>query len=144
MERGKRESFSIQILQLVDAVLIGASFWLVTILRGPIRGFVSQGSLKESDVGLVDLTWVLFIIVPFLPIILEIFGFYKNPLRKRLRESMVQLLQAIAIVALVVGFLVIFWKVSVASRWIWGQECRLQWFCCYFGKRLLVISFFIR
>ena len=120
MERGKRESFSIQILQLVDAVLIGVSFWLVTILREPIRGVVSQGSLKESDVGLVDLTWVLFIIVPFLPIILEIFGFYKNPLRKRLRESMVQLLQAIAIVALVVGFLVIFWKVSVASRWILG------------------------
>ncbi len=120
MEQGKRESFSVQILQLVDAALIGISFWLVSMLREPIRHLVSQGTLSDSSVGLSDLTWVLFIVVPFLPIVAEIFGFYRNPLRKRLLESVVQLLQAVVIVTLVVGFLVVFWKVSVASRWILG------------------------
>ena len=120
MEKGKRESFSIQILQLIDAGLIGLSFWVAAFLRDPFRELVGLGALNESQGGLSDLTWVLFIIVPFLPIVLEIFGFYRNPLRKRLGSSVVQLLQALLVVGVMVGFLVIFWKISVSSRWILG------------------------
>ena len=120
MEKGKRESFSIQILQLIDAGLIGLSFWVAAFLRDPFRELVGIGALNESQGGLSDLTWVLFIIVPFLPIVLEIFGFYRNPLRKRLGSSVVQLLQALLVVGVMVGFLVIFWKISVSSRWILG------------------------
>ncbi len=120
MENGKRESLSIQILQLVDAVLIGLSFWVAALLRDPIRGLFGMGSMNDLQGGLSDLVWVLFIIVPFLPIVLEIFGFYRNPLRKRLKTSIIQLLQALVIVGLVVGLLVIFWKISVSSRLILG------------------------
>ncbi|MGJ8723038.1 MAG: sugar transferase [Roseibacillus sp.] len=120
MENGKKETFSIQILQLVDAALIGASFWIASLLRDPFREVAGLGELKASQGGLSDLTWVLFIVVPFLPIVLEIFGFYRNPLRKRLGTSFVQLLQALVVVCLIVGLLVIFWKISVASRWILG------------------------
>ena len=120
MEKGKRESFSIQILQLLDAGLIGASFWIAAFLRDPFREVVGLGALHESQGGISDLTWVMFILVPFLPIVLELFGFYRNPLRKRLGQSIVQILQAFLIVGVVVGFLVIFWKISVSSRWILG------------------------
>lgn len=120
MERGKRETFSIQILQLLDAALIGFSFWLAALLRDPIRGLIGKSEMNESQGGLTDLTWVMFIIVPFLPIVLEVFGFYRNPLRKQLRTSVVQIFQALVVVGLVVGLLVIFWRISVDSRWILG------------------------
>lgn len=120
MERGKRENFSIQILQLLDAALIGLSFWLAAALRDPIREAFGLGSMNEAQGGLSDLVWVLFIIVPFLPIALEIFGFYRNPLQKRLRSSVLQLLKALMVVGLIVGLLVIFWRISVSSRWILG------------------------
>ena len=120
MENGRRETFSIQILQLVDAALIGVSFWIASLLRDPFREVAGLGEMGQSQGGLSDLTWVLFIVVPFLPIILEVFGFYRNPLRKRLGTSFVQVLQALLVVGVVVGFLVIFWKISVSSRWILG------------------------
>lgn len=120
MENGRRETFSIQILQLIDAALIGASFWIASFLRAPFREVVGLSEIGLSQGGLGDLTWVLFIVVPFLPIVLEVFGFYRNPLRKRFGTSLVQLLQALVAVGLVVGFLVIFWKISVSSRWILG------------------------
>lgn len=120
MENGKRESFSIQILQLVDAALIWLSFMVAALLRDPFRELVGLGSLNENRGGLGELTWVLFILVPFLPFTLEIFGFYRNPLRKRIGESLLQLLQAYVVVGVVVGLMVIFLKSSVESRWILG------------------------
>jgi exopolysaccharide biosynthesis polyprenyl glycosylphosphotransferase len=120
MENGKRESFSIQILQLIDAALIGFSFWIASMLRNPIRDLLGFGELSEAQSGLSDLTWVLFVVVPFLPIVLELFGYYRNPLRKTLKSSMGQIFQALVVVGLVVGVLVIFWKISVGSRWILG------------------------
>lgn len=120
MENGKKETFSIQILQLVDAALIGFSFWMASLLRDPFRDLAGLGELRVGQSGLSDLTWVLFVVVPFLPIVLELFGFYRNPMRKRLGTSIVQLLQALVVVCLIVGFLVIFWKISVSSRWVLG------------------------
>ncbi|GHC65007.1 sugar transferase [Roseibacillus persicicus] len=120
MENGKRESFSIQILQLIDAALIWLAFMVAALLRDPFREFVGLRSMNEYQGGLGELTWVLFILVPILPFTLEIFGFYRNPLRKRVSTSLLQLLQAYVIVCVVVGLFVIFLKISVESRWILG------------------------
>ncbi|MDQ8188873.1 sugar transferase [Roseibacillus persicicus] len=120
MENGKRESFSIQILQLIDAALIWLSFMLAAIARDPFREFVGLRSMNEHQGGLGELTWVLFILVPILPFTLEIFGFYRNPLRKRVSASLLQILQAYVIVCMFVGLFVIFLKISVESRWILG------------------------
>ena len=128
MENGKKETFSIQILQLVDAILIGFSFWVASLLRDPFRDLAGLGELSAEYDALSDLTWVLFILVPFLPIVLEIFGFYRNPLRKRLGTSLVQLLQAMVVVGIVIGVLVIFWKISVVSRWVLGAGMPLMIF----------------
>jgi len=125
MERGKRESFSIQILQLLDAGLIYSAFWVASRIRDPFRELVGIRALVDSGAGLYELAWVLFIVVPFTPVILEIFGFYRYPLRKKIYASFIQILQALAIIGFLVGLWVIFGKVTVASRWILGATVPL-------------------
>jgi exopolysaccharide biosynthesis polyprenyl glycosylphosphotransferase len=119
IERGRKESLSIQVLQLVDAALIWLSFWLASLLRNPIRELWGYADLNDPT-PLAELTWVMFAMVPCVPIILEIFGFYRNPLRKKVSSSVVQILQALVVVGLLVGLFVIFGKMSVGSRWIFG------------------------
>lgn len=118
MERGKQESFSIQILQLIDALLIWSAFAITAVLRDPMREILGLGALANFDGAFAELTWVLFILVPFLPLTLEKFGFYRNPLRKRVGTSILQILQALAVVGLALAFAVIFIKVRVESRFI--------------------------
>ena len=120
MDKGKQETFSVQILQLLDAALVAFSFWLASFLRDPFREITGMGPMTGAQDGLYELTWILFVIIPLLPIVLENFGFYQNLLRKRLSTSMVQLFQAFIIIGLIVGLLVIFGRVSVSSRWILG------------------------
>lgn len=125
MYKGKQETFSIQILQLLDAGLVALSFWIVSSLRNPTRELFGLGALSETSGGLSELVRVLVVVVPLLPIILENFGFYRNPLRKRVGTSVVQLLKASVVIGLVVGLLVIFLKVSVTSRWLMGAGISL-------------------
>lgn len=126
MDKGKRESFSIQILQLLDATLIYAAFFVASRIRDPFRELFGLGAIADSGPGLYELTWVLFLVIPFGPVILERFGFYRYPLRKKVSSSLVQMLQALAVIGLVVGVWVIFRKTTVASRWILGAAVPLS------------------
>ncbi|MDP0490137.1 MAG: sugar transferase [Verrucomicrobiota bacterium JB023] len=112
-------------LQLVDAAIIWASFWIASLFRDPIRNLLGLVEM-EGQSGLSDLTWVLFVTVPFTPIILEIFGFYRKPLHKRLSTSLVQIVQTLLVVALIVGMFAIFGRIEVASRWILGAAFLLM------------------
>ena len=118
MLRGKKESFSIQILQFLDAGAIAVSFWIAAFLRDPFRAFMGLGAMNEFKNGIGELTAILLVIVPLLPLTLELFGFYRSPLNKNLGSSLRQLFQALVVICLVVGLLVIFLKISVVSRWV--------------------------
>ncbi|MEM9081295.1 MAG: sugar transferase [Verrucomicrobiota bacterium] len=112
---------------MVDAALIWLAFFAASTLRDPIRSAMSLPELAGSSSGLQDLTWVLFIVVPFTPVVLEVFGFYRHPLRKRAGSSAIQILQALMVVSVVVGILVVFWKIPMTnSRWIIGAAVPLM------------------
>lgn len=127
MKTGRKESFSIQILQLADAALIWLAFYVASLLRDPIRGMLSLPDLPSGSSGLQELTWILFIVVPFTPVILEVFGFYRHPMRKRLKDSILQMLQTLMIVAVVVTVLTFFLKIPITnSRLILGAAAPLM------------------
>ncbi|MDA8975931.1 hypothetical protein N9F44_02875, partial [Akkermansiaceae bacterium] len=72
--RGQKELFSTQILQVFDACLVWVSFVLAAELRGPIRSLV--GLSATDDLGLEKMMWVVYIVVPLTPLVLEKFEFY--------------------------------------------------------------------
>ena len=119
MHQGRKEALSVQALQFLDAILVWLAFWVGSLLRDPVRDLFGLTPMEVSGMG--DLMPLLFVIIPFTPIALESFGFYRHPLRKKTRESLMQMFKATIIVGVVVGALVIFLKVPVESRWVLGS-----------------------
>ena len=108
----KREQFSLQVLQICDAVILWGSFFVASLFRDLVRGPDAEGY------GMSSVVWLLYIIVPFTPLVLEIFGFYGNLLRKKASAAAGQLFKSIVIVGAVVGVSVIVFKLPQGSRLI--------------------------
>jgi exopolysaccharide biosynthesis polyprenyl glycosylphosphotransferase len=67
-----------------------------------------------------SMRWMLYIAVPFTPLILERFGFYERLRQKALRNSIVQLIQALLTIILIIGVISIFAKLMDPRRLILG------------------------
>ena len=109
---GRKQEFNLQLLQLLDAFLLALAFWGGYLLRQ--RG---QYWFNLEPIGLfADSQWMVFIIMPLGPILLELQGFYAHPLQKKLGASLQQMARAAFWVALLVAGFVIFFRLQVPSR----------------------------
>ena len=115
MPVGRKEAFSIQLLQLLDAGLVWFAFWMASWIRGPIRGSIDR---YDGEMSLSQMSWVLYIVVPFTPLALEFFQFYRRPRTKTSLQAFGQLFKALLFMALAIGMMVVFAQVSGASRLI--------------------------
>lgn len=118
MPVGRREAFSIQLLQLMDAALVGLAFWLADLFRAPIRELI--GYEVTDAAGLGEMTWVLYLAIPFTPLVLEFLGFYRRLRSKTLMRAVSQLFRGLAIMALALGMLAIFARLPDMSRVVLG------------------------
>jgi len=115
----RRQSFSIQVLQLVDAMLIWVSFALASVVRPPLIDWANSLSIpifKQDVSGLKEITWLLFIVVPFTPLALELFGFYRSPVRQKFAQALWQIARAFTVLGLAIGVMVVFFKFNTSSR----------------------------
>ena len=93
MPVGRKEAFSIQLLQLLDAGLVWFAFWMASFFRGPIRE--TLGAYNDGEMSLSQMSWVLYIVVPFTPLALEFFQFYRRPRTKTPLQAFSQLVKAL-------------------------------------------------
>ena len=70
MAISRKDSFTIQVLQFMDALLVLLAFWLGGVIR------VWLGYSAPDEELLQSMNWVLYIAVPFTPLALERSGFY--------------------------------------------------------------------
>ena len=115
MAQGRKEALSVQALQFVDATLVYAAFVISAAIRDDLLWILDKWEVwKRGDntIGLTEMMPLLFVIIPLTPIALEAFGFYRHPLRKRLRDSLTQMAKSLIIVGVVVGALVVFFKLG--------------------------------
>lgn len=118
MAVGRKEAFSIQLLQLVDAALVWFAFWLASWSRVPLLEFFTRDESQMMELS--AMSWVLYIVVPFTPLVLEFFRFYERPRTKPAFQSFSQLVKALMVMALAIGMISIFAKLGGASRLILG------------------------
>lgn len=118
MAISRNEAFRIQALQLTDALLVWLAFWLGWQMRDMVRIWLGWGvepaEFRES------INWVLYIAVPFTPLVLERFGFYDHLRTKSTGRAIVQLLQALVVIALMIGMFAIFAKLLDTRRLVLG------------------------
>ena len=118
MAISRNESFRTQAFQLTDAVLVLLAFWVGGKIGDPVRMLLGMPVMKEN---LADsMKWVLYIAIPFTPLILEQFGFYKHLRRKTAGGSAAQLLKGLVILSLGLGLYALFAKQQDARRLVFG------------------------
>lgn len=118
MSTGRKQAFSIQALQLLDAALVWFGFWLASLVREPVRELLGQTAFDAPMLS--QMSWVLYIAVPFTPLVLEHFAFYEHVRRKSRRKATEQVAKALAVMGLVLGLLTVFARLPEASRLILG------------------------
>ena len=109
-----REQFSVQALLLCDAFLVFQGFFIGDKLRPILRPLL--GLSDDGQIGLAQISWLLFIVVPFTPLVLEVFGFYRNMMRKTLFQSLRQMIQALVVISIAIAAMVLFFKMAPMSR----------------------------
>lgn len=108
-----RHEINQQLLKATDAILLGAAFWLSHFLRYNnmiiLDGLVEIGPFPEF-------LWMLAVIVPFAPFLLDLQGFYTHPNERTTSRSMQQIAAAGVWLFVLIGAAVIFLRLQVPSR----------------------------
>lgn len=114
MALSRKDSFTIQALQLTDAFLVWLSFSLGSWIRMWLGLSSPEENLFES------MYWSLYIAVPFTPLVLERLGFYDRLTQKSTGATMWQLVRGMVIIVLVLGLFAVFAQVTETRRLILG------------------------
>ncbi len=110
---GRRQEFNIQLNQLIDSFLLLIAFLLSYSLRWHATGWFDF-TLPIRPFH--EFLWVIAIVVPFAPVVLEMQGYYNSPLQKTLGQSFSQLIKAGLWIGVAVGSCIIFFKWVADSR----------------------------
>jgi len=102
----RKEEISLQLNQIIDSVILALTFWFSWWLRYhlPEWGVITNVTIAEFGYFL----WVMAIVVPFTPLVLEYLGFYFDPLQKTVWTSLRQMALAVVYICVVIGVAVIF------------------------------------
>jgi exopolysaccharide biosynthesis polyprenyl glycosylphosphotransferase len=137
MGTSRNEAFRIQALQLTDALLVWLSFWLAWETRDAVRLWLGMG-LENFDAR-DTINWVLYIAVPFTPLALEHFGFYQRIQSKSTGRAMVQIAEAMVIIALMIGMFAVFAQLTGTRRLVLAIGFILVFFTTLLRDRLTAL-----
>ncbi len=137
MATSRKESFRTQACQLTDAFLVWLAFWLAWNTRDWVRVAFDMG-LEAGDAR-DTIQWVLFIAVPFTPLVLEHFGFYRRIQSKSAGRVMIQILESLLIIALMLGMFAIFAKIQETRRLVLGIGLLLIFALILLRDRLTIL-----
>ena len=140
MVTSRKDTFAVQFFIITDATLVYFSFFLANPLRNFIRDIFNLP--RFDQVNLTDIAWVLYIAVPFTPLVLERFGFYQKLAYKKTDVVARQLIQGIFIIGLVISLGSDFAKMTEAPRLILINAAVLIFFLLLLRER--VSAFYLR
>ncbi len=108
----RKQEINQQIQQIVDAVLLVLAFWGSYALRVEGTGWFNVEPIPLFK----EFLWMIVVIMPCGPLMLELQGFYEHPLQKQMGRTLIQLGRALVGLALLVGLCVMFLRVALPSR----------------------------
>jgi exopolysaccharide biosynthesis polyprenyl glycosylphosphotransferase len=109
----RKQELNTQLQQLIDAVVLALSLLLGHALRYYATTWFD---LSQTIEPFQSYQWLLVVVMPFGPILLDIQGFYESPLTKRKWKSFVQIMRAMIGLSIIVSACVIFLRLPLSSR----------------------------
>ena len=110
---GRKQEFNRQFYQILDGTLLVLAFWASHALRS-VTSTIPFFEPYTPDID--DSRWLLFLIMPFGPIFLEIQGYYSHPLTKTLSRSCKQMFRAGIWLTFLISASAFFFKMNVPGR----------------------------
>src|SRR5438067_4370444 len=110
---GRKQELNLQFQEILDGTLLVLAFWLAHVLRFYATEWFS---LEKSIAQFSEFRWVLWLLMPLGPLILETQGFYKHILGKTVGKSLWQLLRAASVLAVLLAVCWFFLRLDVPSR----------------------------
>ncbi len=111
---GRKQELNLQFLQIIDGFLMVASFWLAHTLRFFGGDFLPFGNKPIGPFS--EFAWLLLVILPFGPILLELQGYYTHPLHKTVGKSLAQIARATFWLGMLIAACAYFLRLDVPSR----------------------------
>jgi exopolysaccharide biosynthesis polyprenyl glycosylphosphotransferase len=109
----RRQELNTQLQVLIDAFLLALSLWAAFVLR---YYSTSWFNLRDTVDSQRNYAWLLIVIMPFGPILLDLQGFYQSPLNKTPWKSTVQIVRAMIGLSIIVSACVIFLRFPLGNR----------------------------
>ena len=109
----RKQELNRQMQQILDGLLMVFAFWCAHSLR-----FIGNAWFPEDkQIGpFSEFQWLIFVIIPFGPIILDLQGFYSHPLHKSLPRSVGQIARTAFWLGLLIAGASYFLRLHVPSR----------------------------
>jgi len=109
----RQQELNTQFHQLLDALLLALALFAAHALRFYGTGWLD---LPYSIDPFQNYQWLLIVIMPFGPIILDLQGFYESPFNKTPWKSFVQIVRTMFYLGILVSAGVIFLRLPLTSR----------------------------
>jgi len=109
----RRQELNTQLQVFIDAFLLALSLWGAYALR---YFSTSWFDLSKTIDPQRNYAWLLVVIMPFGPILLDLQGFYQSPLNKTQWKSIVQIVRAMIGLSIIVSACVIFLRLPLSNR----------------------------
>lgn len=111
---GRKQEINLQLTELLDSALLAFCLWFGHFLRADLVPVFFPDAVEIPPME--KFYWVIAVVAPFTPIVLEARGFYSNIYNKTPGRSIRQLVEALTIVGMCIAFCIVFFKWSVESR----------------------------
>ena len=109
----RKQELNTQLQQLIDAFLLALSL----LAAHTLRSYSTDWFNLANTIGpFEEYQWLLVVIMPFGPILLDLQGFYGSPLTKTKWKSFVQIFRAMIYLSIIVSGCVIFLRLPMANR----------------------------
>ncbi len=109
----RKQEINLQLNQLVDAAILGLTFWLAHQLRfHEIVSFDNSPEIPPFEAFL----WMLAVIIPFGPFVMELQGYYQYPLEKTVWKSFSQLARAALWLLVITAVSAFLFRLYIPSR----------------------------
>lgn len=109
----RKQEIHLQLSQLADAILLGLVFWGCYFLRS--HGIIQLDTSPEIP-PFEYFLWMLAVIIPFGPFLLELQGYYNYPMEKTLWRSVSQMARAGLWLAVLLAAAAFFLKLYIPAR----------------------------
>jgi exopolysaccharide biosynthesis polyprenyl glycosylphosphotransferase len=109
---GRKQEINLQFQQLIDAVIFVFALWAAYAIRSACSQIPGVPEISPFS----SVMWLIVLIMPFGPLLLDLQGFYHFPLRKTFLVSLTQTAQALLWLGILISGCALLFKLPIENR----------------------------